>query len=547
MFICKVLNLLLILRSTLSFCHLPSIQDPEVIDLGFAKHVPTWTNTTTKGTKLLNYNNIRYAQPPLGDLRFRKPKVPPPHQEGIQIGNVSSWKTDCMSSAPAGVPFPLLAGSTWGSEDCLFLNVIKPKNAKEGDKLPVLHWIVGSGYTFGGKDWTGFGLTTYGLYDRPLGLPDNFIIVTHNYRLGIPGWTPKFSEDMNGNIGVWDSLAALEWTKKYIHKFGGDADKVTVIGQSAGAAIVTYLLLAQNGSLELPFDTAWIASPTIPPRKDLERYRSVWNQVLNATGCGDLDCMRGVSEDVIRDANKYLLIDQPSGAGGGSLGPGAGFAPTVDGELLSDLPLNLFASGQFNKKIRQLVVSNTLNEGMGTSSDTDMPSRFQEIVRANIPHASDKVVQTLKSMYPYPPELPEKLAWDWTTDIIWTCTVTYIVQAYNSIARRYLFSVLPATHGLDLGYLFYSDNKTMPVPNQANIDVAHAAEGMLLQYIFRKDLPLPAGAPFVKQLSQWPDYGVREMIANITLSGFEFEAVPEFIDKRCAYINKLTQDPANGV
>ena len=80
------------------------------------------------------------------------------------------------------MPFTLINGSTWGSEDCLFLNVIKPKNAKEGDNIPVLHWVVGSAYSFGGKDWTGFGINTYGLYNRPLNLPNEFIIVTHNYR-----------------------------------------------------------------------------------------------------------------------------------------------------------------------------------------------------------------------------------------------------------------------------------------------------------------------------------------------------------------------------
>jgi len=163
---------------------LPTYDIPtkDVIDLGYAKHEPTWVNKTSTGTELLNYNNIRYAEPPTGPRRFRKPVVPPPHQDAIEDGNRSSWETDCLSSAPLGVPFPLLNGSTWGSEDCLFLNVIKPRGTKPGDKLPVLHWVVGSAFAFGGKDWTGFGLNTYGLWNRPLNLPDQFIIVTHNYR-----------------------------------------------------------------------------------------------------------------------------------------------------------------------------------------------------------------------------------------------------------------------------------------------------------------------------------------------------------------------------
>ena len=149
----------------------------DLIDLGYAKHIPAWKNVTIAGSELLNYNNIRYAQAPLGKNRFRKPQTPPPYQHGIQDGTTSSWETDCLSAAPIGVPFPLLNGSTWGSEDCLFLNVIMPKGAKEGSRLPVLHWVVGSGYAFGGKDWTGFGLNTYGIFARPLNLTDQFIIV----------------------------------------------------------------------------------------------------------------------------------------------------------------------------------------------------------------------------------------------------------------------------------------------------------------------------------------------------------------------------------
>lgn len=178
--LCNIIINIILYRN--AFAHSLGHEIPDLIDLGYAKHRPTWITTTSTGTKLLNYNNIRYAESPTGWKRFRKPQTPPPYQHGIQDGKRSSWETDCISSAPVGIPFPLLNGSTWGSEDCLFLNVIKPKNAKVGDKLPVIHWVVGSAYAFGGKDWTGFNINTYGLWNRPLNLTDNFIMVTHNYR-----------------------------------------------------------------------------------------------------------------------------------------------------------------------------------------------------------------------------------------------------------------------------------------------------------------------------------------------------------------------------
>jgi carboxylesterase type B len=161
---------------------------------------------------------------------------------------------------------------------------------------------------------------------------------------------------------VWDTLAAIEWTKKHIHKFGGDPNKITAFGQSAGAGILTWMLLAKDGEWKLPFDQAWIASPALAPRKNIERSRPIFEQILNATGCADVGCLKGVSEETIKKANRMLFVEQSPGPGGGSLGPGVGFTPTVDGELLTDLPATLFKEGKFNKKIKQLVVSNTAGD-----------------------------------------------------------------------------------------------------------------------------------------------------------------------------------------
>ena len=166
---------------------------------------------------------------------------------------------------------------------------------------------------------------------------------------------------MNGNVGVWDSLAAIEWTKKYIHKFGGDPDRITAIGQSAGAAILTWLLLSNGGNLSLPFDQAMISSPALAPRRTLERSRPVFNQILNATGCETVECIRHIPESQLRDANEYIFSLFPNG-GGGALGPGDGLTPLVDGELVSHLPATAFAEGKFNKRVKHLIVGNTADE-----------------------------------------------------------------------------------------------------------------------------------------------------------------------------------------
>jgi hypothetical protein len=175
-----------------------------------------------------------------------------------------------------------------------------------------------------------------------------------------------------------------------------------------------------------------------------------------------------------------------------------------------------------------------------------MPTRFPEIVRANIPGATDQDVVALQALYPYPPDVPEFLAWDYTTDICWTCNVANIASAYKHIARRQLFAVPPGYHGQDLSYYFY-DNVTIPLTTQEDIDVAYASEAMLLQFMFGRDLELPADARFARKLSEWPVLGDGEVYANVTLEGFDFEPVAEHLRQRCGVINTLVRDPAKGV
>jgi hypothetical protein len=183
---------------------------------------------------------------------------------------------------------------------------------------------------------------------------------------------------------------------------------------------------------------------------------------------------------------------------------------------------------------------------MGLSTDRDMPSRFPEVVRANIPGATDQDIKSLQAMYPYPPDLPKKLAWDYTTDVDWSYNVANFASAYKNVARRQLFSVQPATHGLDIAYYFY-DNRTVPMPSQADVDLAYATEAILLQFLFRQDFDLPVNASFAKKLSDWPVYGEGEVFANVTLSGFEIGAVPQDLRKKCDFIDALVRDPSKGV
>ncbi|CAG4935247.1 unnamed protein product [Parnassius apollo] len=178
------------------------------------------------GGKIYSFKGIPYAQPPVGDLRFKAPQPPKPWngvREAKTCGN------DCYQS-------DLITGmEPHGSEDCLYLNVYSP-NITPAKPLPVMVWIHGGGFTSGsGSDVT---------YAPNFLIRQDVILVTLNYRLEILGFLCLETEDVPGNAGLKDQVAALRWVKKNISSFGGDPDNVTIFGESAGGACVSLHLIS---------------------------------------------------------------------------------------------------------------------------------------------------------------------------------------------------------------------------------------------------------------------------------------------------------------
>jgi para-nitrobenzyl esterase len=174
---------------------------------------------------------IPYAKPPLGELRWKAPQDPSPWdglREEVEFSAVCPQYNN---------PKDIV-----GSEDCLYLNIWRPKSEEED--LPVYFWIHGGGNSFGSANpYNG----------ENLALKANMIVVTMNYRLGPFGWFthPALKSgkrgdeyDDSGNYGILDLIKALEWIKLNIQAFGGDPDNVTIAGESAGARDVITLLIS---------------------------------------------------------------------------------------------------------------------------------------------------------------------------------------------------------------------------------------------------------------------------------------------------------------
>jgi para-nitrobenzyl esterase len=186
------------------------------------------------------YLGIPFAQPPVGALRW-KPPAKPAAWSGVRDG--SQFGTNCYQDPPGHfgpytdeflIQLPV-------SEDCLYLNVWTPAKAAKG-KLPVILWLHGGGHGSGSGSipiYNGAGLASKGV-----------VVVSANFRLGPFGYlahpelTAESTRHTSGNYGLLDQIAALQWVKANAARFGGDPSRVTIMGQSAGAADVHALIMA---------------------------------------------------------------------------------------------------------------------------------------------------------------------------------------------------------------------------------------------------------------------------------------------------------------
>lgn len=269
--------------------------------------------------------------------------------------------------------------------------------------------------------------------------------------MGVSGFTWADGEDLDGNVGMLDCLAAARWTATHIHKFGGHGKHITVIGQSAGAGMIYYMMVLNGGKGEpLPFQQAFISSPAAPQRRNVkDRQRELFSMVLKAANCTTLSCLRSVPEATLLRVNDRLINKLPSETGGGTLGPVMGFGPAPDGKLIPDIPSALIRQGWMHKSLKRLVVGTMALEGKETSHDVGMPGYFPTIVRQMMPAAGNATIRAILDQY-YHPGFEKELAWDWTTDAVFACNAYNLANGLPDKTLRYIMSTLPAVHGQDL-------------------------------------------------------------------------------------------------
>ena len=280
--------------------------------------------TVTDGLAI--YKGIPFAAPPVGNLRWKAPQP------------VQKWEG--VKDATKFGPGPMQSGNPNDySEDCLYLNVWSPaKSANE--KLPVLVWIYGGGFSMGN--------TADPSYDcEALARKGGIILASINYRVGQMGFFshPELDAESpshtSGNYGLLDQIAGLQWIQRNIAKFGGDPDKVTIFGESAGGISVSMLCaspLAKGlfcGAISESGGSFGPYRPTTYPGENmqtLEQAEKGCLAVAERLGAKSLKELREL------DAKSFLSI----GMGGG------GGWPIVDGYVIPDDQFVLYEAGKYN-------------------------------------------------------------------------------------------------------------------------------------------------------------------------------------------------------
>ncbi|XP_044128878.1 fatty acyl-CoA hydrolase precursor, medium chain-like [Bufo gargarizans] len=248
---------------------------------------------------------VPFARPPVGPLRFANPEPPEPWSS---VRDASEFPPMCLQIKDIMDDIAKYYESSFKmprtSEDCLYLNVFTPADRDKQSKLPVMVFIHGGGLLFGAASMhDGSALSAY----------ENVVVVSIQYRLGIPGFFSTGDEQLPGNYGLLDQVAALRWVQENIADFGGDPTSVTIFGESAGAISVSFLVLsplakglfhraiAESGAVTMP-------NFVVSNSEDLLYYQNI---VAKTSGC-DLssiaDCLRKKSEEELLSITKEMGI-----------------------------------------------------------------------------------------------------------------------------------------------------------------------------------------------------------------------------------------------
>ncbi|KAF9126505.1 hypothetical protein BGW39_006574 [Mortierella sp. 14UC] len=381
------------------------------------------------------FQGIRYAQAPVGNLRFAAP-----------VPVTAKWLSAVDATTP-GNKCPQLGDIPGGNEDCLFLNVFTPVlNAEDKNLLPVMFYLHGGSFTTGTGSDPAFNPAN-------MASRGQVVVVSINYRLGLLGFLERVDAGISrstlpGNQGVHDMLVALKWVQDHIASFGGDKSKVTIFGESAGGHAVRTLLsmpaatkglfraaISQSDPIDLPFNDVKTASTVVS------------GGAMTLLKCADLACMRSKSVADLLDAQNTIVSQAIAHA------PEESFLelikPSIDGILIFNNFDQLIAGKNGGFQQVPLMIGTMKNEANGflpsLGQSTPMPPLVMGTTLATILGYQRSLVTIMYNMYPIDSSNPDgtrEAEGFFASDYLWLCPTQFIAKAYaatNTPIYQYQF------------------------------------------------------------------------------------------------------------
>ncbi len=443
-----------------------------------------------------SFKGIPYAAPPLGELRWKEPQP------------VTPWKETraCTEFGPScpQQEVRLISGGSVGktSEDCLYLNVWTPaKNS--GERLPVMVWIHGGGFENGSGSQP--------IYDGQKLAEMGVVVVTINYRLGPLGFLahPLLTEESpnhsSGNYGMLDQIEALKWVQRNIEAFGGDKNRVTIFGESAGGISVCDLMVSSlaNGlfhrviSESGPYSSRTIPTSTVRTLKDAEKTGI---QLADALGCSK----RPDTLDALRSKTPEELIKAGKELGKNAYG-GLTWSPVIDGWFLHKDPAALFAEG--SQQDVPLLVGFNADEGTIFAPEITLDQYNLFLGFAYGRHASDIMAlfpaQTPDQVKPALIKLITQVGFASQAKFAAASMATkkskaYLYQFTKTIDNP-LVKHLGSFHGLEIPFVFGNLNIQNYVPNEKDKALSQAIMKYWTSFAAN-------GVPSGEGLPTWPAY-----------------------------------------